>query len=156
MTRCDDEEDGHLPPLGPRTHSHKLRLGGSTLVASIALLLTLLLAPPAIAAPTLNESGPAGNAHIELLPYGGNPRILALRYTLTNTQGAFAGHLILTPVGLNSKATERDFIGNSVSGIVMYNYIPGEQVSVGVHVSFQTPNQRQYNDLNPFVVSYPR
>jgi hypothetical protein len=131
-------------------------VGGGILIATLVAVLTLLLAPPALAAPTLDVSGPAGHAHIELRPFGGNPRVLALSYNLTNTQGAFAGHLILTPVGLNSKATERDFVGNTVSGVVMYNYNPGEQVSVGVHVTFQTPQQEQYNDLHPFVVSYPK
>jgi hypothetical protein len=126
------------------------------LVVSIALVLTVLLAPTAMAAPTFDDVGPAGTAHISLRPFGGNPRVLALNYSLTNTQGAFAGHLILTPVGLNSKPTERDFVGNSVSGVVMYNYIPGEQVSVGVHITFQTPKEPQYNDNDPFVVSYPR
>lgn len=119
-----------------------------------SLLLSIAAALPAIAAPEYNESGPAGTASVSLRPFGQGQ--LALSYTFVDTQGATATEITLTPVGLNSDASTYSYGGNRASGMVIYPYVEGEEVSVGLHVIFLTPVGVQDNSANPIVVSYPR
>ena len=120
-----------------------------------SLFLSIAAISPAVAAPEYNDSGPAGTASVSLRPFGETGQ-LALSYNFVNTQGATATEITLTPVGLNSESATYSYGGNRASGMVIYPYVEGEQVSVGLHVVFLTPFGVQDNSANPIVVSFPR
>lgn len=138
------------PRIGPKTRV--------LLVVGLALACFLVSmvadAPAAWAAPVINDAGPAGTAHIILRPL--NATTLQLEYHFVNTQGALTTYVELSPVGLDSKSTIYTYGGPKADQIVHYNYRPGEQVSVGVHVKYLMSVGVQDNSANPYIVSYPR
>lgn len=78
-----------------------------------------------------------------------------MSYDFVNTQGAVSTEITLTPVGLNADPSTQFHGGNHATGMVIYQYVEGEQVSVGLHVVFLTPHGVQDNSAKPIVVSYP-
>lgn len=150
-----DKHQTATAPPAPLPGRHLRRVATILTALAALLLVTTLTAPTALAVPEINTTGPAGTAHVVLRPFGGI-HTLQLTYSFVNTQGATATHITLTPVGLNAKSTEHDYIGNRADGTILYTYNPGDLVSVGIHVVFLTPFGVQDNSRKPLVVSYPK